>query len=279
MQEWPRLSELLRPPWHGYWWWCHLVHLEEWRKIITCKMIEEGTVGDLRDYISNITPKFLAHCYVKRQQAANYSKVTSSRCFKGSPASRILGKLHLRTSRQNTKCSLETAPSKFVHRAARRHSGKLHSKVVASDNLTHSKETLVAYVSRLLDDIPATVKSVSIWSDGPSSQFKNRYIAVSQGEAWDQDSVELFLQFLMERILLMALGDLSTSCVDSCEDQEGHREWCRIICAGLQCTWINSWGLHTSHRGMRRPFHGIRFVADRTFRDLFLSQKLFLGIF
>ena len=27
------------------------------------------------------------------------------------------------------------------------------------------------------------------------------------------------------------------------------------------------------------PFHGIRFVADRTFRDLFLSQKLFLGIF
>ena len=27
------------------------------------------------------------------------------------------------------------------------------------------------------------------------------------------------------------------------------------------------------------PFHGIRFVADRTFRDLFLSQKLFLVIF
>lgn len=36
----------------------------------------------------------------------------------------------------------------------------------------------MAYVSRLLDDIPATVKSVSIWSDGPSSQFKNRYIAL-----------------------------------------------------------------------------------------------------
>ena len=37
----------------------------------------------------------------------------------------------------------------------------------------HFKETLVAYVSWLLDDIPATVKSVSIWSDGLSSQFKN----------------------------------------------------------------------------------------------------------
>ena len=37
----------------------------------------------------------------------------------------------------------------------------------------------MAYVSRLLDDIPATVKRVSFWSDGPSSQFKIRYIAVS----------------------------------------------------------------------------------------------------
>ena len=32
-------------------------------------------------------------------------------------------------------------------------------------------------------------------------------------------------------------------------------------------------------RSVAGPFHGIRFVADRTFRDLFLSQKLFLGIF
>ena len=39
-----------------------------------CKMIEEGIVEDLRDYIGNITPKFLVHCYVKRQQAAKYSK-------------------------------------------------------------------------------------------------------------------------------------------------------------------------------------------------------------
>ena len=37
----------------------------------------------------------------------------------------------------------------------------------------------MVYVSRLLDDIPATVKSVSIWSDGPSSQLKNHYIATS----------------------------------------------------------------------------------------------------
>ena len=37
----------------------------------------------------------------------------------------------------------------------------------------------MVYVSRLLEDIPATATSVSIWSDGPSSQFKNCYIAAS----------------------------------------------------------------------------------------------------
>ena len=48
-----------------------------------------------------------------------------------------------------------------------------------SYNLNHSKETVVAYVDMILDTIPASVKSVSIWSDGPASQFKNRYIAAA----------------------------------------------------------------------------------------------------
>ena len=35
----------------------------------------------------------------------------------------------------------------------------------------------MAYVDMILETIPASVKSVSIWSDGPASQFKNRDIA------------------------------------------------------------------------------------------------------
>ena len=33
------------------------------------------------------------------------------------------------------------------------HSGKQHSRIIVSDNLTHSKDTIVAYVSALLDDL------------------------------------------------------------------------------------------------------------------------------
>ena len=53
---------------------------------------------------------------------------------------------------------------------------KLHSKVIALDNLDHGKDTVVAYVDYLLYTLPATVKTFSVWSDGPSSQFKNKFI-------------------------------------------------------------------------------------------------------
>ena len=52
----------------------------------------------------------------------------------------------------------------------------------------------MVYVSRLLDDIPATVKSVSIWSDGPSSQFKNHYIAASL-HALEKQGIKILWNF------------------------------------------------------------------------------------
>ena len=52
----------------------------------------------------------------------------------------------------------------------------------------------MVYVSRLLDDIPATVKSVSIRSDGPSSQFKNHYIAASL-HALEKQGIKILWNF------------------------------------------------------------------------------------
>lgn len=60
---------------------------------------------------------------------------------------------------------------------AMRHARKLDAKVIASDNTKHAKETLVAYLFKLFSLMPKSIKIVKIWSDGPSSQFKNRYIA------------------------------------------------------------------------------------------------------
>lgn len=59
------------------------------------------------------------------------------------------------------------------------YSGAIHSCVIASDNLVHTKDTVIAYLDRLLEELPREVKIVSIWSDGPSSQFKNRFVFAS----------------------------------------------------------------------------------------------------
>ena len=69
--------------------------------------------------------------------------------------------------------------------------GELHSKVIASDDLDHGKDTVVAYIDYLLDSLPTTVNTVSIWSDGPSSQFKNKYIAAIIDKLQDKHQITI----------------------------------------------------------------------------------------
>ena len=53
---------------------------------------------------------------------------------------------------------------------------KLHPTVLLSDNLDHSKETIIPYMDIIFQMLPDSVQTVSVWSDGPSSQFKNRFM-------------------------------------------------------------------------------------------------------
>ncbi len=54
-----------------------------------------------------------------------------------------------------------------------------YPKIIASDNTDHSKNTIVAYLYTLLLRLPKTMKVVKIWSDGPVSQFKNKFVAAA----------------------------------------------------------------------------------------------------
>lgn len=51
--------------------------------------------------------------------------------------------------------------------------------VFASDNTDHSKVSTITYLYKLLHLLPPEIKRLHIWSDGPTSQFKNRYIAAA----------------------------------------------------------------------------------------------------
>ena len=126
------------------------------------KMVEEGTPDDLRGNICAILLQFMEHCFVKRQQALAYKHELEAidEC-----ADKALLQINFP---ENYTCMYQ-----YEIQSALWHSRTLHSKFIVSDNLNHSKETVVAYVDMILETIPASVKSVSIWSDGLASQFKN----------------------------------------------------------------------------------------------------------
>ena len=145
-----------------------------------CKVVEEGTTEDLTSYICSIIPKFMEHCFVKRMQATSYNE---ERDVAEHAEDDTQAFLQVDFS-ENYTCvfqdEIQSAHWKQAQvnlfTAALWCTDSLRPIVLASDNLNHSKETIIAYVDRLLSELPSSVKQVSVWSDGPASQFKNRFI-------------------------------------------------------------------------------------------------------
>lgn len=48
--------------------------------------------------------------------------------------------------------------------------------IIASDYEKHTKDCVLAYLDEVFDSLPSTVKTVEIWSDNATSQFKNQFI-------------------------------------------------------------------------------------------------------
>ena len=53
----------------------------------------------------------------------------------------------------------------------------------------------MAYINHLLDNIPSITKTVSIWSDGPSSQFKNRFIVAALKSLQEKHNIQITWNF------------------------------------------------------------------------------------
>lgn len=53
------------------------------------------------------------------------------------------------------------------------------NEIFQTHYLTHTKETIVPYLHTLLSKLPSSLNILKIWSDGPTSQFENKYIATT----------------------------------------------------------------------------------------------------
>ena len=79
---------------------------------------------------------------------------------------------------------------------SRLRSETLHSQVIASDNFAHYKETVITYLDLTLLSKAATLKALSIWSDGVRSQFKNKYTLVAIAVLENTHDVKIIWNFL-----------------------------------------------------------------------------------
>ncbi|KAG4075427.1 hypothetical protein HA402_015080 [Bradysia odoriphaga] len=157
----------------------------QWLKDKTANRFENqeqtGTIQELVDHLLGIYVQFLKHAFIMHEQAENFNNdtklVDSPEHFDEALLQIDFAENHKCESQDEIQQANYNQKQVSLFTSALRHRNVMIPKVIASDNLHHTKETIVAYLHKLFSSFPCTVKTVRIWSDGPTSQFKNRYIA------------------------------------------------------------------------------------------------------
>lgn len=142
---------------------------------------QEGSQDQLIQYFLSIYPKFLQHFYIKREQEKEFA-VHRKRAQSDQHLSECVLQIDFA---ENFKCESQDEVQQAhynqkqisIFTTAVHHAQSTHCKVIASDNTHHGKETLVAYLYTIFKELSPLIKTVNVWSDGPSSQFKNKFIA------------------------------------------------------------------------------------------------------
>lgn len=137
---------------------------------------------DLLVHIASLSPQFLRHSYIKTAQCSTFNSFDIPRASNSQFGHE--GTLQVDFA-ENFVCEAqdEVQSAHWNQRQLSLFTTALHfnelfqPKVFVSDSLVHTKETIIPYIWKLLKELPKSLKILKIWSDGPSSQFKNKYIA------------------------------------------------------------------------------------------------------
>jgi hypothetical protein len=159
-----------------------LVQYKQWsdvdgkQKII----IEETTVENLIDVIVSQLIDFKVHCYVKRQQSDYFEKKKSEL---------VDGEIVLQIDFAKNYCCLlqdEIQAAYWNHNQVTiftavawiGHESEVQSLVVISDDMTHGKKQVFAFLYRILTSLKTKFPSIThdhVFSDGCCAQFKNKF--------------------------------------------------------------------------------------------------------
>ena len=143
------------------------------------KLENTGRVQDLYNYICSMSKKFLVHGHIKRLQSKQYELDKELASLQDSDIAVLqmdfaenyacLVQDEIQSAHWNqNKVTLFTTVTWLK--------GEVMSKVIVIDCMQHTKSPVMIFLDEILKNLPSTVKEVRIWTDGPSSLFKNNFI-------------------------------------------------------------------------------------------------------
>ena len=140
------------------------------------------TVAQCFESLISQLPQFLWHCFIKQKQAEAYEtdKITSHQ----NDSTTVLVQMDFA---ENATCmiqdEIQSAHWKQRHVSLYTvmwyYRGAKYSMLILSDSLDHEKRCVSSFTYTVLQEVTLhcpDVKQIKIWTDGPSSQFKNRFI-------------------------------------------------------------------------------------------------------
>ena len=142
------------------------------------KVSKSGTAENLVDHLLAMRAKFTTHSSIKQNQ----SRVFKDLIEKSKTASSSVAVMQIDYA-ENYKCFSQNEPqaAHFGQNQISLFTCAIWNEfvktfVIASDSLDHTKNSVVANLQRLLENVPSTVDSIHIFSDNATSQFKNKVV-------------------------------------------------------------------------------------------------------
>eukprot|EP00112_Aurelia_sp_Birch-Aquarium-sp1_P023526 Seg7039.2 transcript_id=Seg7039.2/GoldUCD/mRNA.D3Y31 product="hypothetical protein" protein_id=Seg7039.2/GoldUCD/D3Y31 len=143
------------------------------------KLEMSGNVKDLYDHISLMSPKFLHHCHIKRQQAKSYQsdkELASNKDSKIAVLQMDFAENYSCSAQDEVQSAHWNQNQVTLFTTVSWLKGKVVSHVIVSDFMEHTKTAVVIFLDEILQNFPSEIEELRIWTDGPTSQFKNKFV-------------------------------------------------------------------------------------------------------
>ena len=145
-----------------------------------------------------MAPKFMQHSYIKRQQAKKYEEDKEL----ASTISSTVAVLQMDFAENYTCTAQDEIQSAHWNQnqvtlftTVTWAKGKVISRVVVSDYMHHTKTAVVVFLDEILQNIPTGITEVRIWTDGPASQFKNRFVMEAMRMLSERNGIQISWNF------------------------------------------------------------------------------------